>query len=414
MMEKPMLFVLTIVSIFNTSVLTSHSSDIKYVNPNNRASIAHDPSFRCEKNFDCQLNGQCFSGSCICDPGWTGRNCHRMDLLPAPEKNGLQDTHLSSWGGSVLHNNSEGTWHMYVAIIENSCGLAAWRPNSAIGHATSSYPAGPYTLRNIIKPHFAHEPSTVRAPDGTILIYHIGAGQNATNHASGYAKNCTHRCTGADHKWEGGDTFYGPTAILHSKSFAGPWTSEDIGYGSRVPGCPKCGDTNPAPLVLANGSVRLMWRTTYFGDCLAQSCIATAFAPGWEQEYTWTPTSLFRNDSRASQTHIEDAYIWQAPADATNPGSFHALFHSDVEGTCQGAAGGHAYSNDGVTWHFSPWNAFGNVVRMQNGTDITLRQRERPHLVLDDAGHPIVLINGAGWQGDCDHVFTLAQPINQK
>ena len=77
-----------------------------------------------------------------------------------------------------------------------------------------------------------------------------------------------------------------------------------------------------------------------------------------------------------------------------------------------GAAGGHAYSADGGnTWTFSPYNAFGNKVHLQNGTVITLRQRERPHLVLDQLGNPIALTNGAGWEDDCDHVFTFAQRI---
>lgn len=48
---------------------------------------------------------------------------------------------------------------MYAAVIEKSCGLAAWRPNSALGYATSaSGPDGPFTFQRYIKPHFAHEP----------------------------------------------------------------------------------------------------------------------------------------------------------------------------------------------------------------------------------------------------------------
>jgi hypothetical protein len=104
---------------------------------------------------------------------------------------------------------------------------------------------------------------------------------------------------------------------------------------------------------------------------------------------------------------------WIAAAGSANPGSFHAIFHSDVEKNCGGAAGGHAWSSDGgVSWEFSPYNAFGNQVVLTNGSTITLRQRERPHLVLDQKGRPVALTNGAGWRDDCDHVFTFAQPIN--
>ena len=67
--------------------------------------------------------------------------CEVLNLLPAKPNGGLQDPLLSSWGGSVLHNATDNTWHMYASLIEHGCGLAAWRPNSALGHATST--AGP-------------------------------------------------------------------------------------------------------------------------------------------------------------------------------------------------------------------------------------------------------------------------------
>ena len=51
-------------------------------------------------------------------------------------------------------------------------------------------------------------------------------------------------------------------------------------------------------------------------------------------------------------------------------------------------------------------------VKLDNGSTVTLRQRERPHLVFDSSGNPIALTNGAGWLDDCDHVFTFAQKIH--
>ena len=143
-------------------------------------------------------------------------------------------------------DEATGIWHMYAAIIENSCGLSAWRPNSAIGHATSTVgPAGPFELQlPLIKPHFAHEPVALRTADGTIAIWHIGAGANDTGPGSNYAANCSDHCTGTGHHWQPGTAFYGPTSILHSKSFDGPWTSLVIRNCSNLPGCSQCGDTN--------------------------------------------------------------------------------------------------------------------------------------------------------------------------
>ena len=64
-------------------------------------------------------------------------------------------------------------------MIENGCGLGAWRPNSAIGYANASSPVGPFTLRRIIKQHFAHEPVALLTPEGTpksLQLYLIVSG----------------------------------------------------------------------------------------------------------------------------------------------------------------------------------------------------------------------------------------------
>eukprot|EP00662_Eupelagonemidae_sp_cell21_P058010 gene58010-biopygen33283 len=193
----------------------------------------------CSSAADCQLNGACVGGACRCAAAWTGEKkgataarrremevgavikarwrklwlgirggtcapkmappplfvrrapvvpspgaqCERLDLLPAdPAKGGLRAEGVSSWGGSVLHDaGGDGLWHMFAAVMEGGCGLHAWRPNSAIAHATAADPEGPYT---------------VRAPDGTVLIYHIGAGGNETGPGSDYATNCSAGCTG--------------------------------------------------------------------------------------------------------------------------------------------------------------------------------------------------------------------------
>ena len=74
------------------------------------------PPFHCVTNSDCQLNGACkaSTGRCTCDAGWVGEQCHSLDLLPTPLDSGLQDPVLSSWGGSVLQNATDGSWHMYA------------------------------------------------------------------------------------------------------------------------------------------------------------------------------------------------------------------------------------------------------------------------------------------------------------
>ena len=123
----------------------------------------------CATDHDCQLNGRCVAGACACIPSWTGPQCQYLNLLPAKPNAGLQDPTGSSWGGSILQE-PDGSFHLFAAVFENNCGLKAWRPNSALAHATAKTADGPYTNVTIIKPHFAHEPVAVRAGDGTILV----------------------------------------------------------------------------------------------------------------------------------------------------------------------------------------------------------------------------------------------------
>lgn len=94
------------------------------------------------------------------------------------------------------------------------------------------------------------------------------------------------------------------------------------------------GDTNPAPLLKPDGSVEMMWRTTEMDPqptaCPADSCMALATASSWRGPYQWSRANIFANQSAATHTHIEDAHMWLAPKGSTNPGSYHAIFHSDV------------------------------------------------------------------------------------
>lgn len=378
-----------------------------------------EASSNCSSGHDCQLNGQCLNGTCHCEAAWRGQACQYLNLLPAKPTSGLQlPSGGGTWGGSVLFEQGsdqaegQGTFHMFVSVFANDCGLDAWRPNSYIGRAISSTPEGPYTLTQTVKTHFAHEPAAVRTPDGAVLVYHIGGGDGSTG--PDFARNCSKGSTGRDHVWTPGLTFYGPTAVLRSTSFSGPWTVAQLGNCSNLPGCSQCGDTNPAPVVLRDGTVRMMWRGSGKGQ--PNSVMFMAEAPAWDGPFKWNTTNLF---PQFTNTHIEDAHMWISAS-----GTWHALVHSDVEGSQKGAAGGHAFSEDGREWTFSKYNAYGATITMVDGSNTTFPKRERPHLIMDPVtGEPAFLVNGVaavgfkkhgGKHGGCDRTFTFIQPIKKR
>ena len=328
---------------------------------------------------------------------------------------------------TIPPDETTGTYHMFAAVMENGCGLNAWRPNSAIAHATSKTPAGPYEFDRIIKSHFAHSPDVVRGENGSWLVYHVGAGTNNTapcpdprSQTCQFTRNCSHGCTGPNKPWFSGLGFRGPSSVLRSDSPLGPWENKVVGSCQNVPGCetnatyPGNGnDMNPTSFVFANnGSVKMLWRSIDYTPGSGQSYIAAASAPHWSGPFTWDTTNIF---PEFSWCHIEDGHLYR------NKRGWHALFHSDCEKRAGGAAGGHAWSRDGSTWTFHPRNAYNNRVQLTNGQEWVLNRRERPKIILGKDGEITHLLNGVSLPGvanECgpysgaqDHVFTFVQPV---
>lgn len=102
----------------------------------------------CNTDEDCNLNGVCSSGTCICVPEWTGTDCGVLNLEPARYDAGYNEPGTSSWGGSMVADPSDSSvYHMFVAKMEGQCGLESWTTNSVIIHATARDPVGPYEYK---------------------------------------------------------------------------------------------------------------------------------------------------------------------------------------------------------------------------------------------------------------------------
>jgi hypothetical protein len=141
----------------------------------------------CVTPEDCSLNGECTSGQCICVPPWTGVSCGQLDFLPARAPDGAlyRRNGTSSWCASVLQEEGSGGggWRAVVSQMAGGCGLNSWEANSQLVSVSSAGGAlGPYAANeSTIRLPFSHNPKLARAPDGTILLFHIGCGDNATH-----------------------------------------------------------------------------------------------------------------------------------------------------------------------------------------------------------------------------------------
>jgi hypothetical protein len=309
----------------------------------------------------------------------------------------------TSWGGSVV-KAEDGLYHMFAAEMLNSCGMTTWSTNSIIRHGVSSSPVGPFSRKEVVMPAFAHNPTAIRAPDGTYLIYHIGCGDGGpgyapcTDCAGGYSGK---QCPGPG---EQNGCTRNTTNILFSASLNGPWQQLNAEFVNS-PTMTWPGFDNPTVTFFPNGSLLGLSRG---GNPRAESSSdGVVTAPSWKGPYTFHDVVGAPGSAR-----VEDPFVWR-----DHRGSYHALFHKFTDENP--GSGGHAFSRDGFKWTLTDNAAYGTTVTTTDGVAHEFNRRERPHLLFDDATgtRPVVLYTtltnwcDSGSNNGKDKAFTFAQRI---
>ena len=137
------------------------------------------------------------------------------------------------------------------------------------------------------------------------------------------------------------------------------------------------GANNPAPWVMPNGTIFLLLD----GGLLAR-------ASAWNATYELVTTGACGPG--------EDPFLY-----TDRRGHFHCVYHSDPYGTPEVAIG-HAFSEDGYTWHVGAEAAGGSIIDVQGIGKVPFGKRERPHLYFDGDGNPTMIISGVAITPDCD------------
>ncbi|KAJ1454076.1 hypothetical protein M885DRAFT_618325 [Pelagophyceae sp. CCMP2097] len=336
----------------------------------------------------CEHNGKWVDGKCACNAQWKGMTCGELALLPAPRNGGLHLANYSTWGASVVQDDT-GLYHMFASRIAGHCDLSKWYPNSAIVRATSDNALGPFVLQDVVLPSFAHGPVVRRLPGGGYAMFHIGCGSH-----NGTIKDCA----GATESE--GQAYCNPDWIAASSAPAlqGPWTLHgpliDATNWTWFGG----GVTNPAPLVFPNGSVLLLYRGH------EPEKLGASFASAFQGPYSAVGRVPLIEDAD------EDPFIWM-----TSDGVIHGITHWMGKSSGAQAGGRHIWSVDeGVSWSVSSALAFTTAIEWDDGALEHVTTRERPQLLVKD-GLPMVLYNGLQPTGAHLHgkTWTMAQPINQ-
>eukprot|EP00039_Didymoeca_costata_P010375 m.139653 g.139653 ORF g.139653 m.139653 type:complete len:515 (+) comp14804_c2_seq1:145-1689(+) len=432
---------------------------------------SHDPTCvsggiqnasQCTNDLDCNYCGTCKDGKCVCDPGFTGEQCEVLNLgNPLPcGKGGLclkgqevesnsgatPTSFFASWGGAVVKGD-DNKWHMYASSFQYNASLmgnngsAGWITNSDVLHAVSSTPEGPYVASDIalgprgriyrqpnctLKPGVpgivcdviqaddfwdsatAHTPAAQRGPNGEYLIWYMGTSM---------ARNSTNKVPCLDNSNPPKPTIHAGSPVCKqriglavSMKPEGPWMRYDsqgkhgvLDNSTFILGPGPVGDfdsafaNNPTPLVLANGSVILVYkgREAQCPGC-GEMRTGVALANGWNETYH----KLEGITPMPVQGNCEDAAIYRAPS-----GVYRVVFHC-------GCSYQIAWSLDGLHYNVTtaqqPWCD----VTYSDGTNETLKRRERPQWVLGEDGHPTHLMTGV--LPSTSHeglVWTMAAPL---
>lgn len=382
--------------------------------------------------MDCSLNGDCnSSGSCACDPAWTGPACAQLRFGKAPTVPALYRQDNSTWGLSIIED-ADGTYHGFAAAFYGQCGLDSWQSNSLIWHLRASSPTGPFVNETVVNaagdetPYFRHNPTVAyHAVSRTYVLAHIGCGngtiQPRFSHCSGGVTPGTtdgvSPVAAGEHTGAmvstGTCTSYDSNALV-SSSLEGPWQEVGLTAPDAGSAWPNSED-NPSPLMLSNGSVLIMFRS-YNGTSGSPTHsvigIARSTAASWDGNYT-NPTHPIlgsgpEGDSAPFQ-QLEDPFFWR---DARG---YKALFHT--MGACK-SVGCFAFSQDSYTWHMTSDDidgvgyAYSPTVIYTNGSAHSFHRRERPHLVFaSDGVTPVALANGVQPFSANDHTYSLVVPL---
>jgi len=248
------------------------------------------------------------------------------------------------WCGTVIKVGGE--YHMFASRWPEGAQFPeGYRTHSEIVRAVASRPEGPYVFQEVVigqraagkwDSGMAHNPAIYKIGD-TFVLYYIGSD------------------AGSRHRQIG---------VATAKAIAGPWTRRDqpldLGVADDA--------NNPSACFEADGSVKLIWRTSDL-----RVCISTARS--WAGPYTLANRNVW------PAARLEDFFFFK------QDGEYHVICEDNVgKVTGHERWGAHLFSADGVTdWKL--WRepvVYDHRIRWTGGGDFIATRRERPWFLIEN------------------------------
>ncbi|MFH1568775.1 MAG: glycoside hydrolase family protein [Gemmatimonadota bacterium] len=292
-------------------------------------------------------------------------------LLPAPRGGGFAQEGYWVWCGSAIRGD-DGRYHLFASRWPQSLPFfQGYLARSEVVRASADRPTGPYVFEEVVLPPrgpafwdgtMTHNPTIHRSGD-TFLLFYIGSGSRDPADAYGRIR----------------------IGLATAPSVAGPWQRRDAPALSPRPGrWDGSVVTNPAPCVLDDGRILLLYRS----NTPQGLRIGAALAADWRspfQRLSDEPVLRLAGDH-----YVEDPYVWHC-------GDHFEMLAKDWTGfTGEQGAGIHALSGDGLRWELADLpQAYSRRVRWDDGTVTEQGHLERPQLLLED-GRPTHLFLATG------------------
>ena len=332
----------------------------------------------------------------------------RDRMLPAPLNGGFRMEGYWIWCGSVI-KGEDGRYHMFASRWSKETPMhPGWLLRSEVVRASADTPLGPFQFEEVVLPArgaqywdgvATHNPHIKKIGD-TYVLYYMG-----TTHPFPEASGMSEKVIVARANKRIG--------IATSKSIFGPWIRQEQPILSTRPGCfDSFLVSNPAPCVLNDGSVYLLYKSRMYVEdsevTWSDMMFGVAKASKFEGPYVpLTDTPIF-----SKEQVMEDPYLWH------DEEGFH-LIAKDMKGNISGQhyGGIHAFSKDAVNWELQ--NGILSYSRDVLWDDNTIRRMgnlERPFILFEEGQATHIYFatsdgdENSGFMG-CENTWNMVIPL---
>lgn len=343
-------------------------------------------------------------------------------LGPAVKGGGYVESDFWIWCASPVEGD-DGRYHLFASRISKSVPFhPGWLYASEIVRAESQRPEGPYVFQEVVfgprDPEYfdgrtAHNPC-IRKVGDRFLLYYLGStypGERVNVHDVDPSGSHLPKREGEVAPDKPPAHHYTATwarkriGLAWADSVHGPWHRPDKPLLDPRPGhWDAIATTNPAPWILDDGSVKMVYKTRTVAH--GPRLLGLAEAPAWEGPYRAVlEQPLFPG------VDLEDACLW-------HDGEVFRMILKDMAGALGGEPGClvQAWSQDARQWEFPEQpKLHGKMIQWDDGSTEQLGNFERPQLLFDEHSRPTHLFaaisRGGSGIGDATETASVCLPV---